>query len=354
MSAPTGTWVFLAFVRMLVDPEMMSGPVLSPNTWQANDPQPFRVANAAHDLHRVPRYLANNRPLRTSLQEDRLDPQARAGETKNSDLWGFTPNRGVIECSWRFRGTHRWSSLCQSQLSRTENHVECANVEAKTERKQHTQKSKTDAISQAENASVAAQPQLVYQDTVKTPTEKTGTKAFAARLRRGPIPQIPTEDFKFFYHPNAGINMAAFTKRELRATLLDSSSLVESSTQGDLTRTNLAWDMGRTSKSVLIHFLSDTFPDSVKFFGSVESTPSGPKWRLVRIADRRGIEETSAWNQCARIASTAGSNNRPISSAPPLALPAADLTKPVTDFAAVDTNVARPSGEGIPHHISPR
>lgn len=88
VSAPTGTWVFPAFVRMLVDPEMVSGPVLSPNTWQANDPQPFRVANPAHHLHGVPRHLANNRPLRTSLQEDRLDPQARAGETKNSDLWG--------------------------------------------------------------------------------------------------------------------------------------------------------------------------------------------------------------------------------------------------------------------------
>ncbi|KAL1442611.1 hypothetical protein MTO96_046336 [Rhipicephalus appendiculatus] len=138
--------------------------------------------------------------------------------------------------------------------------------------------------------------------------------------------------------------MAAFTERELRAALLQCSGLVESSTQGDLTRTNLvknvftmstacqervvkyaqirqitlrgkkievnayiappgsshsrhhisslqrripqevlrelrrsnprlpivqARDMGRTSKSVLIHFMSVTLPESVKFFGSV-------------------------------------------------------------------------------------
>ncbi|KAL1444630.1 hypothetical protein MTO96_029732 [Rhipicephalus appendiculatus] len=138
--------------------------------------------------------------------------------------------------------------------------------------------------------------------------------------------------------------MSAFTERELRAALLESTGLVESSTQGDLTRTNLvknvltlstvcqegvvkyahirqitlrgkkievnayiapsdraiqgiiyrayngeslkeilrelrrsnpllplvqAQDMGHTSKSLLIHFMSDTLPESVKFFGSV-------------------------------------------------------------------------------------
>lgn len=211
-------------------------------------------------------------------------------------------------------------------------------------KKHHKQKSKTDALSRAENASVAVEPQLVRQDSVQTPAEKLGTTASAARLRRGPIPQLPTDDFKVVYRPNAGVNMAAFTERELRAALLESSGLVESCTQGDLTRTNLvknvftmstachervakyaqirqitlrgkkievnayiappdraiqgiiyrayngespqeilrelrrsnpllpivqARDMGRTSKSVLIHFMSDTLPESVKFFGSV-------------------------------------------------------------------------------------
>ncbi|KAH7943474.1 hypothetical protein HPB52_008881 [Rhipicephalus sanguineus] len=211
-------------------------------------------------------------------------------------------------------------------------------------KKHHKQKSKTDALSRAENASVAVEPQLVRQDSVQTPAEKLGTTASAARHRRGPIPQLPTDDFKVVYNPNAGVNMAAFTERELRAALLESSGLVESCTQGDLTRTNLvknvftmstachervakyaqirqitlrgkkievnayiappdraiqgiiyrayngespqeilrelrrsnpllpivqARDMGRTSKSVLIHFMSDTLPESVKFFGSV-------------------------------------------------------------------------------------
>ncbi|KAH6948101.1 hypothetical protein HPB50_022826 [Hyalomma asiaticum] len=138
--------------------------------------------------------------------------------------------------------------------------------------------------------------------------------------------------------------MAAFTERELRVALLDSSGLTESNTQGDLTRTNLlknvftmstacqdrvvkyaqirqvtlrgkkieiqayiappdqaiqgiiyrayngespreilrelrrsnplvpimqARDMSHTSKSVLICFVSDRLPESVKFFGSV-------------------------------------------------------------------------------------
>ncbi|KAH8038507.1 hypothetical protein HPB51_001680 [Rhipicephalus microplus] len=198
--------------------------------------------------------------------------------------------------------------------------------------------------------------------SVKTPAENTGTKAFPARLRRGLIPQLPTDDFKVVYHPNVGINEAAFIERELWAALLDSSSLVESSTQDELTRTNVvkkkretgkkegrevdhillfgmptmstachetvakypqirqitlhrkiiavkayitppnraiqgiiyrehnrespqeilhelqrsnpllpivpARDMGHTSKSMLIHFMSDTFSESVKFFGS--------------------------------------------------------------------------------------
>ncbi|KAH7944216.1 hypothetical protein HPB52_017420 [Rhipicephalus sanguineus] len=185
-------------------------------------------------------------------------------------------------------------------------------------KKHHKQKSKTDALSRAENASVAVEQQLVRQDSVQTPAEKLGTTASAARLRRGPIPQLPTDDFKVVYRPNAGVNMAAFTERELGAALLESSGLVESCTQGDLTRTNLvknvftmstachervakyaqirqitiqgiiyrayngespqeiqrelrrsnpplpivqARDMGRTSKSVLIHFMSDTLPE---------------------------------------------------------------------------------------------
>ncbi|KAH8037546.1 hypothetical protein HPB51_013336 [Rhipicephalus microplus] len=79
----------------------------------------------------------------------------------------------------------------------------------------------------------------------------------------------------------------------------------------------------------------------------------GTKWRLVRIADGPGIEQTSAQNPCAPIASTADSYTRPASSAlSPTCIACGGAQK--TDFAAVDTNVARPSGEEIPHHISPR
>ncbi|KAL3200869.1 hypothetical protein MRX96_013130 [Rhipicephalus microplus] len=70
--------------------------------------------------------------------------------------------------------------------------------------------STADALSQVENVSVAAQPQLVHQDSIKTPAEKTGTKAYVAHLRGGLTPQLPMDD----YRPNAGIYMAAFTERE--------------------------------------------------------------------------------------------------------------------------------------------
>ncbi|KAL1440472.1 hypothetical protein MTO96_009406 [Rhipicephalus appendiculatus] len=106
-------------------------------------------------------------------------------------------------------------------------------------KKHHTQKSKTDALSRAEDASVAVQSQLVHQDSDRTPAEKIGTTASALRFRRGLMPQLPRDDFKVVYRPNAGVDMAAFTERELRAALLESSGLVESSTQGDLTRSNL-------------------------------------------------------------------------------------------------------------------
>ncbi|KAH6929866.1 hypothetical protein HPB50_006429 [Hyalomma asiaticum] len=237
-------------------------------------------------------------------------------------------------------------------------------------RKQHHElKSKTEELSRAGIASVAIESQEVRPDAVKTPAQRMVNASAAERLRRGPIPRLPIDDYKVIYRPNAGVSMAAFTERELRAALLDSSGLTESNTQGDLTRTNLlknvftmstacqervikyaqirqitlrgkkieiqayiappdraiqgiiyrahngespqeilrelrrsnplvpivqARDMGRTSKSVLIHFMSDRLPESVKFFGSVFAIyPFRPKVEACtncrRIGHRRDV-----------------------------------------------------------------
>ncbi|KAL1437429.1 hypothetical protein MTO96_048917 [Rhipicephalus appendiculatus] len=116
-----------------------------------------------------------------------------------------------------------------------------------------------------------------------------------------------------------------------------------------------AWDMGRISMSVLIHFMSNTLPESVSFSArSLESTPSGPKWRLVRIADGQGIEGTSAQNACVPITSTADNNTRLTSSAPPLALRVAEVTEQATYFVAGNTSLPRPNGPELPHHFSTR
>lgn len=107
-------------------------------------------------------------------------------------------------------------------------------------RKQHHElKSKTEEFSQAGIASVAIKSQEVRPDAVKTPAQRMVNASAAERLRRGPIPRLPIDDYKVIYRPNAGVSMAAFTERELWAALLESSGLTESNTQGDLTRTNL-------------------------------------------------------------------------------------------------------------------
>ncbi|KAH6929745.1 hypothetical protein HPB50_005517 [Hyalomma asiaticum] len=232
-------------------------------------------------------------------------------------------------------------------------------------RKQHHElKSKTEELSRAGIASVAIESQEVRPDAVKTPAQGMVHASAAERLRPGPIPRLPLDDYKVIYRPNAGVSMAAFTERELRAALLDSSGLTESNTQGDLTRTNLlknvftmstacqervvkyaqirqitlrgkkieiqgyiappdraiqgiiyrayngespqeilrelrlsnpllpivqARDMGRTSKSVLIHFMSDKLPESVKFFGSVIGVyPFRPKVEACTNCRRTG------------------------------------------------------------------
>ncbi|KAH6922008.1 hypothetical protein HPB50_007540 [Hyalomma asiaticum] len=180
-------------------------------------------------------------------------------------------------------------------------------------RKQHHElKSKTEELSQAGIASVAIKSEEVRPDAVKTPAQRMVNTSAAERLRRGPIPRLPFDDYK-------------------------------------------ARDIGRTSKSVLIPFMSDRLPKSVKFFGSVFGVylvPSGTRWKPVRIADELGTDEMCAPNQCALIAPTADSSARSITNALQLALCAAGITERVTDFADGNANVVRPNGPERPGHLS--
>ncbi|KAH6937969.1 hypothetical protein HPB50_005786 [Hyalomma asiaticum] len=89
-------------------------------------------------------------------------------------------------------------------------------------------KSKTEALSRAGIASVAIESQVLRPDAVKTPAQRMVHASAAERLRRGPIPRLPIDDYTVIYRPNAGVSIAAFAERELRAALLDSSGLTES------------------------------------------------------------------------------------------------------------------------------
>ncbi|KAH6931131.1 hypothetical protein HPB50_022275 [Hyalomma asiaticum] len=170
-------------------------------------------------------------------------------------------------------------------------------------RKQHHElKYKTEELSRAAIASIAIESQEVRPNAVKTRAERMVNASSAERLRRGPIPRLPIDDYKKVCQERV-VKYAQIRQITLRGKKIEIQAYIappDRAIQGIIYRAynrespqeilrELRWsnplvaivqarDMGRTSKSVLIHFMSDRLPESVKFFGSVFAVyPFRPK-----------------------------------------------------------------------------
>ncbi|KAH8026671.1 hypothetical protein HPB51_023911 [Rhipicephalus microplus] len=115
------------------------------------------------------------------------------------------------------------------------------------QRSPRQQSKETEGTQSSKAASAAETPARKTESPPSVSSKLDHTAVVCPRLTR--LPRLPVDDFKIVFRPSAGVDLAQYNNRELRATVITNSGLHSVVADEDLVCTNLAKNIFTMSTS---------------------------------------------------------------------------------------------------------